>query len=107
MTVRSISNVPTTRARVAVFYKGGTMGMEPDETGTLYPSKGYLSEQLANMTELAVAPGMLEVTVFEDDELVDSSDMGPSDWTAMAADIAKHYCTSYLPVVLLCVCDMV
>ena len=73
-----------------VLYVGGTLGMVPNEKGSLDVKKGYLTEQMNTMPELK-APGMPKFTIKEYTTLKDSSDMGMKDWILMAKDIRQHY----------------
>ena len=64
------------------------MGMKYDKMGSLAPCKGYLSKMIESMPEINDGAGMPTCVVKEYEELVDSSDMDPSDWAAIATDIA-------------------
>lgn len=72
-----------------VAYTGGTIGMRPTPRGNA-PSPGYLEAQLRAMPELA-HEDMPEIEVKESDPLLDSSNMTPADWTAIARDIAQRH----------------
>lgn len=76
--------------KVLVLYTGGTMGMKPDDTGTLNPVRGYLTEQLAEMPETK-HHDCPTINVKEYDILQDSACMGPEDWTLIATDIESDY----------------
>lgn len=74
-----------------MLYTGGTMGMMAKEDGSLAPKQGYLTEQIeVHMPEFQ-RPEMPIVKVKEYDPLLDSSCMGPSDWTKIALDIEENY----------------
>jgi L-asparaginase len=77
------------RKHIYVAYTGGTIGMRPSKQGYV-PAAGYLSETLAKMPEFH-RPEMPLFTVHEYDNLIDSSDMSPTDWQRIADDIAQHY----------------
>lgn len=77
------------RKRIYVAYTGGTIGMQPSSQGYV-PAAGFLSETLANMPEFH-RPEMPEFTLHEYDNLIDSSDMDPTDWQRIANDIADNY----------------
>src|SRR5512137_1841444 len=76
------------RKRVYIVYTGGSIGMIPTPDGYA-PAPGYLAEQIAAMPELK-SDLMPEVEIHEYDPLLDSSNMTPSDWHKIAADIAAH-----------------
>lgn len=78
-----------TKKHIYVAYTGGTIGMKPSNKGYI-PAAGYLSETLANMPEFHRAE-MPNFSINEYDNLLDSSDMVPSDWQLIANDIAKNY----------------
>ena len=40
------------RRNILIVFTGGTLGMEPDETGALAPVPGFLTKQMKNMAEL-------------------------------------------------------
>ena len=77
------------RKRIYVAYTGGTIGMQPSSHGYV-PAAGFLSETLAKMPEFH-RPEMPEFTLHEYDNLIDSSDMDPTDWQRIANDIANNY----------------
>eukprot|EP01031_Cornospumella_fuschlensis_P041119 gene41119-50165_t len=79
------------RKKVLMLYTGGTMGMMAKEDGSLAPKQGYLTEQIeVHMPEFQ-RPEMPLVKVKEYEPLLDSSCMGPSDWTKIAIDIEENY----------------
>lgn len=77
------------RKRVYIAYTGGTIGMTPLEEGYA-PAPGYLQKQMENMLELKSGL-MPQYTINEYDPLLDSSNMTPSEWVAIAQDIARNY----------------
>ena len=52
--------------KVFVLYTGGTMGMRCDDSGSLKPDPGYLTEQIFNMPELQSST-MPTITIIEYD----------------------------------------
>ena len=77
------------RKHIYIAYTGGTSGMKPSDQGYI-PAAGFLSETLAQMPEFH-RPEMPLFTLHEYDNLIDSSDMNPSDWQRIADDIAANY----------------
>ncbi len=77
------------KKNIYIAYTGGTIGMKPSERGYI-PAAGYLSKTLANMPEFH-REEMPNFTLHEYDSLLDSSDMVPADWQAIANDIATNY----------------
>ncbi|OFI35361.1 asparaginase [Alteromonas lipolytica] len=77
------------RKHIYIAYTGGTIGMRPSAEGYV-PAAGFLAKTLASMPEFH-RPEMPEFTLREYDELMDSSDMSPSDWQYIADDIARNY----------------
>ncbi|MFT4654176.1 MAG: L-asparaginase [Kangiellaceae bacterium] len=77
------------KKHIYVAYTGGTIGMKPSSKGFV-PAAGYLSETLAKMPEFHRSE-MPDFTIHEYDNLLDSSDMDPSDWQTIAQDIASNY----------------
>ena len=75
---------------VLIVYTGGTMGMKPDENGSLAPVPGYLVQVLNEMPEMH-RPEMPKYDIIEYDPLIDSSSMGPDEWVKIATDIQTHY----------------
>lgn len=74
---------------IYVAYTGGTIGMQRSENGYI-PVSGHLQQQLAMMPEFH-RPEMPDFTIHEYQPLIDSSDMTPQDWQAIADDIAANY----------------
>lgn len=77
------------KKHIYVAYTGGTIGMRPSEQGYV-PAAGFLTETLKKMPEFH-RPEMPLFTVHEYEQLIDSSDMNPSDWQQIADDIQNHY----------------
>jgi L-asparaginase len=77
------------RKRVFIAYTGGTIGMERTRDGYV-PRSGYLQRQMEAMPELQ-HESMPEYTIHEYDPLLDSSNMTPREWVAIAGDLAANY----------------
>ena len=77
------------RKRVYIAYTGGTIGMVRTRSGYV-PKPGSLQKQLAEMPELR-RESMPSYTIHEYRPLLDSSNMTPHDWVAMAHDISANY----------------
>src|SRR5438552_13826835 len=77
------------KKRIYIAYTGGTIGMKQSPRGWL-PAPGFLQEQMQD-SPIFHAYGMPEFTIHEFQPLLDSSNMGPSDWVKIAVDIKKHY----------------
>ncbi len=77
------------RKHIFIAYTGGTIGMKPSSQGYI-PVAGFLGETLADMPEFHRSE-MPEFTVNEYPELMDSSDMSPTDWQTIADDIHANY----------------
>ena len=77
------------KKHIYVAYTGGTIGMRPSAKGFV-PVAGYLTETLKGMPEFHRSE-MPDFTLHEYSELIDSSDMTPSDWQQIANDIADNY----------------
>ena len=77
------------KKHIYIAYTGGTIGMKPSSKGFV-PAAGYLTETLAKMPEFH-RQEMPNFTIHEYDNLLDSSDMVPSDWQMIAQDIADNY----------------
>ena len=74
---------------IYIAYTGGTIGMKPSAQGYV-PAAGFLGNTLSNMPEFH-RPEMPLFTLHEYDNLIDSSDMDPSDWQRIAEDILANY----------------
>eukprot|EP00511_Aplanochytrium_stocchinoi_P003961 CAMPEP_0204832812 /NCGR_PEP_ID=MMETSP1346-20131115/14843_1 /ASSEMBLY_ACC=CAM_ASM_000771 /TAXON_ID=215587 /ORGANISM="Aplanochytrium stocchinoi, Strain GSBS06" /LENGTH=388 /DNA_ID=CAMNT_0051964881 /DNA_START=82 /DNA_END=1248 /DNA_ORIENTATION=- len=82
------------RAKVLVLYTGGTLGMVPDETtGALTPSPEFLTNNIARIIrdQKDDDDDFPDFLLYQFEQLIDSSDMGPSDWALIANLIGKHY----------------
>lgn len=79
----------TTRKRIYIAYTGGTIGMMKSDHGYV-PAPGFLGESIKGMPEF-YREEMPAFDLFEYAPLMDSSDMNPSDWQKIAADIASKY----------------
>lgn len=77
------------RKHIYIAYTGGTIGMMKSEQGYI-PAPGFLEQSLKGMPEF-YRPEMPAFTLCEYDPLMDSSDMSPTDWQRIAADIRDHY----------------
>lgn len=77
------------KKHIYIAYTGGTIGMKPSSKGFI-PAAGYLTETLAKMPEFH-RKEMPNFTIHEYDNLLDSSDMVPSDWQSIASDIEVNY----------------
>ncbi|RUO81346.1 L-asparaginase 1 [Idiomarina tyrosinivorans] len=78
-----------TKKRIYVAYTGGTIGMKKSAQGYV-PVAGHLGECVQRMPEF-FREEMPEFTINEYQPLMDSSNMAPRDWQAIADDIATHY----------------
>ncbi|MDA7746755.1 asparaginase [Psychromonas sp.] len=77
------------KKRVYIAYTGGTIGMKPSVNGYI-PVSGYLSETINNMSEF-YHNDIPEFEIHEYDPLIDSADMSPQAWQALAVDIQQRY----------------
>ena len=77
------------RKRVYIAYTGGTIGMKRTRDGYV-PASGFLQQQMEAMPELK-HPSMPRFDVHEYAPLLDSSNMTPREWVAIARDIGDHY----------------
>ncbi|MBD3584373.1 asparaginase [Salinimonas sp. HHU 13199] len=77
------------KKHIYIAYTGGTIGMKPSSQGYV-PAAGFLGETLKKMPEFH-REEMPRFTLHEYDNLIDSSDMNPSDWQRIADDIAHNY----------------
>jgi len=75
--------------KVCILYTGGTIGMKPTPQGYA-PEPGYLGRVMASMPDFS-SPEMPAYVIKEYAPLLDSSNMGPRHWLAIARDIATHY----------------
>lgn len=84
-----IGGIMSQKKHIYIAYTGGTIGMKPSSKGFI-PAAGYLTETLAKMPEFH-RKEMPNFTIHEYDNLLDSSDMVPSDWQSIASDIEVNY----------------
>lgn len=89
-------------SKVLVLYTGGTIGMKEGPSG-LAPVQGYLAEQIGRLPQFhdttqerfTTPPSRfgrrVAYDVKEYDPLLDSSNMGLSDWARIAEDIGEAY----------------
>lgn len=81
--------MPEARARIFIVYTGGTIGMRKTPRG-YRPESGHLQRLLDELPRFA--DGTLpEFEIAEFDPLLDSSDMTPQHWLAIAELIRRHY----------------
>lgn len=59
-------------------------------TGALEPKPGYLAEVVTQMPEF-MNPDMPDTDIIEYDPLLDSSNIGPCDWSTLARHVGEHY----------------
>jgi len=81
--------MPSMPKRVYIAYTGGTIGMINAGDGYA-PATGYLEQRLRAMPELRDA-AMPEIILHEYTPLLDSSNMTPREWLAIARDIFENY----------------
>ncbi len=74
---------------VLIINTGGTIGMRDTSSG-LQPEAGYLQKLVGEMSELR-RTSIPSFEIKEYEPLLDSSDMTPSGWLQIAADIAERY----------------
>lgn len=77
------------KKRVYIAYTGGTIGMVRGAKG-YEPQAGFLEKRLKQLGPLS-HPDMPDIVVHEYPTLLDSSQMRPEHWNAIAQDIAHHY----------------
>lgn len=75
--------------RVYIAYTGGTIGMVRGKNG-YEPQAGFLEQRLKQLGPLS-HPDMPDIVVHEYANLLDSSQMRPEHWNAIARDIATRY----------------
>jgi len=78
------------RKRVLLLYLGGTIGMKPNENGSLAPVPGYFTKVVNSMEELKIK-NMPNFDIIEFDPILDSACMGPQDWVKVAEVVEKNY----------------
>jgi len=77
------------KKRVYIAYTGGTIGMTNTPEGYA-PAPGYLEKQMEAILELK-SDIMPDYEIHEYNPLLDSSNMTPDKWVAIAADIRENY----------------
>lgn len=83
--------------RVHVYYTGGTIGMRRDRHGRYVPDRDHLPAEMRAMRELRwddpeyPNPRMPEWDVAVSERVLDSSNMTPHDWFAIASHIRDLY----------------
>jgi L-asparaginase len=80
--------MPAKTKRLFVIYAGGTIGMQSTPQG-FAPTPGYLPAELARIASRTA--GFPAYTLKEYAPLIDSSNLRPAHWNAMAEDIAANY----------------
>lgn len=75
--------------RVLLAHAGGTIGMRRGDAG-YEPAPGHLAELLHGMPQLA-SPELPATELYEFEPLLDSADMSPRDWLAIARLIEERY----------------
>lgn len=78
------------KKKLLILYTGGTIGMQKDALGQYKPVPGLLAKQMHAFHPLHQAD-MPEYTIKEYIPLLDSSNIGPTDWLHIAKDIEKDY----------------
>jgi len=78
-----------TKRSVYIAYTGGTIGMKKTAQG-FAPEAGYLTRELKQLADLNRAD-MPNYVIHEYDHLIDSSNITPQDWFAIAEDIRQNY----------------
>ena len=83
-----IRNVDSGRSSILLIYTGGTIGMRPDEkTGALVPFDfSGIYDEFPSLRRLNV-----DIDVHTMPKLIDSSNVKPSDWCAIAEVIRDNY----------------
>ena len=76
---------------VLIIYTGGTLGMTKDtNTGALSNDPAYLRRCICEMPEFE-NPDIPDTDMIQYDPLLDSSNVGPSDWSSLADVIGQYY----------------
>jgi len=87
-----ISHPASSAGRVLMVYTGGTLGMVKHHDGTLVPPqrRGMLCLLIQSMPEFhdETLPDLDMIEYFP---LIDSSNIGPQDWAALAQSLQEHY----------------
>lgn len=77
------------RKKVYIAYTGGTIGMQR-VNGNYAPVSQSLQNQMVQIPDFQ-HPDLPDFTIHEYDPLLDSTNMTPSDWSRIAADICNNY----------------
>jgi len=85
-----LNPVGSKQRKVLILYTGGTLGMQDLGNGSLGPIPGALVKSLRLLDELK-QPRMPQCFFVEFDPILDSADMNPEDWTAIARAVDKWY----------------
>lgn len=75
--------------KVYIAYTGGTVGMLPSKTG-YKPEPGYLTN-LLNTMPIFKHQSLPKFDIYEYPNLIDSSNVTPDNWLAIAKDIVTNY----------------
>ncbi len=76
--------------KIYVAYTGGTIGMKPSAHGFI-PESGYLTKAIQKLSASLAEESHLDIVIHEYNDLIDSSNIEPTDWVNMAQDIYHHY----------------
>lgn len=77
------------KRRVLIIYSGGTIGMQPSEKGYI-PMKG-LDQHINALFRAHGLKHLPHVDIIECEELIDSSNILPKDWTALCQLLMQHW----------------
>ena len=77
-------------ASVLVLYSGGTIGMVKAAGGEYVPEPGFLSAHIT-ACPMFYQRGVPHFTIRELDPLIDSSEIHPGNWSAIATEISQYY----------------
>ncbi|MEH6629078.1 MAG: asparaginase [Motiliproteus sp.] len=77
------------KKRILILYTGGTIGMEPSEQGYV-PVAGF-DRLLQKLLRSRAAQQLPDYEVLEFDNLIDSANLVPADWTLIATKIEQHW----------------
>jgi len=75
--------------RVLVIYAGGTIGMRPSEQGYV-PSSGFRAE-IDKLLSRHADSNLPAVEMIECEQLIDSANLMPSDWSKLAALLQQNW----------------
>ncbi|TVQ69745.1 MAG: L-asparaginase 1 [Oceanospirillales bacterium] len=77
------------KRRVLIVYAGGTIGMQPSDKGYI-PMKGF-HEHLSSFLRSRGLKDLPNFDIIECQELIDSSNLVPKDWTALCELLMQHW----------------